>query len=176
MKNKLFSLFFTTIFLLTSQLMANEDITQNDYISKKTFNISDEQELYNSLKRVFFSADHKNILDTNWKSLHISKRVTTGFIDIDVEVQNIILSSEIVDKNGTKEMSLKIFTTQNDKVTNFKSDSFLHKLFWSRLEFILGTEDKWINCYAVPQAFGHNNHLLCDINEQKALQEVKAKK
>ncbi|MCK9490498.1 MAG: hypothetical protein M0Q24_00290 [Sulfurimonas sp.] len=168
--------FLITLFLLTSELLAENNIKENENISIKTFNISDEQELYNSLKKIFFSSEHKNILDSGWRGLHMSKRVTSGFIDIDVEVQNVVLSSKPIDKNGTKEFTLEIFTTQNDEVTHFKPDSFLHRLFWNRLEFILGLEDEWIDCHHMFEALGQNNHLLCSPNEQKALQEVKVEK
>jgi len=148
-----------------------DDIVKNDNISTKIFKIDDKQELFNSLKRVFFSSEHKNILDTNWTALHMSKRVTTGFIDIDIEEQSVIISSRNLDENGTKELSLEIYTTKNDEVTNFKSTNFLHKLFWNRLEFILGLENEWIDCYYMSQALGHNNHLLCSPKEQIALKE-----
>lgn len=176
MKNRIFTLLFTSLLLLTSELLAEDDIKENENISIKTFNISDEQELYNSLKRIFYSSEHKNILDSTWRGLHMSKRVTSGFIDIDVKVQNVILSSRTLDKNGTKEMSLEIYTTQNDEVTHFKSDSFLHRLFWHNLEFILGLEDEWIDCYYMLEAVGYNDHILCSPSEQKALQEVRSKK
>ncbi|EQB34470.1 hypothetical protein M947_10715 [Sulfurimonas hongkongensis] len=165
---KLFSIFFISAFLLTSQLIATETIEQDSNISIKIFNIDNEQELYNSIKRVFYTSQHEHILDTNWTSLHMSKRVITGFIDIDVEVQNVVLSSKTLDKNGTKELSLEIYSTQNDEVTSFKPDSFLHSLFWNRLEFILGLEDEWINCNLNLKTMLSHNHMLCNADKDKA--------
>lgn len=174
MKNKLFLVIVATLFLLTSQLLAEENVEQEKNISVKTFNISNQQELYNSLKRIYFSAEHKNILDTNWTGLHLSKRVTTGFIDIDVEVQEVLLTTKSFNDSDAKEMSVKIFTTQNDEVTHYEADSFLHKLFWNRVEYILGLEDEWLDCYHLTAALGNNDHLLCSASEQKAIQEIKA--
>jgi len=165
---KFLSIFFTSMLLLTSQLIAIDAIEQDSNVSMKIFNIDNEQELYNSIKRVFFSSEHEHILDTNWTALHISKRVTKGFVDIDVEVQSVVLSSKTLDKNGTKEMCLEIYTTQNDEVTNFKSNSFLHTLFWNRLEYILGLEDEWINCNFKLEAIAYRNHLLCGAEKGKA--------
>lgn len=165
---KLFSIFFISAFLLTLQLLAGDEIEQDNNISIKTFSIDNNQELFNSIKRVFYSAKHEHILDTNWTSLEMSKRVTTGFVDIDVEVQSVILSSKNLDENGTKELSLEIFTTQNDEVTYFKPDSFLHKLFWNRLEYILGMKDEWINCNFRLETIAYPNHILCNADRDKA--------
>jgi len=148
--------------------MAIDAIEQESNVSIKTFSIDNEQELYNSIKKVFFTSKHEHILDTNWTALHISKRVTTGFIDIDVEVQNIILSSKALDENGSKEMSLEIYTTQNDEVTIFKPDNFLHTLFWDRVEYILGIKDEWINCNYKLEAILYRDHILCNANKDKA--------
>ena len=169
---KLFSIFFISAFLLTLQLLAEDEIEQDNNISIKTYTIDNDQELFNSIKRVFYSAKHEHILDTNWTSLEMSKRVTTGFIDIDVEVQNVVLSSKALDENGTKELSLEIFTTKNDEVTYFKSDSFLHKLFWNRLEYILGIKDEWINCNFKLETIVYPNHILCDADKARA-KEIK---
>ncbi|MDD2450070.1 MAG: hypothetical protein PHS42_11780 [Sulfurimonas sp.] len=169
---KLFSIFFISAFLLTLQLLAEDEIEQDNNISIKTFTIDNDQELFNSIKRVFYSAKHEHLLDTNWTSLEMSKRVTTGFVDIDVEVQNVVLSSKALDENGTKELSLEIFTTQNDEVTYFKSDSFLHKLFWNRLEYILGIKDEWINCNFKLETIVYPNHILCDADKARA-KEIK---
>jgi hypothetical protein len=165
---KFLSIFFTSILLLTSQLIAIDAVEQDSNVSIKTFNIDNEQELYNSIKRVFFSSEHEHILDTNWTGLHISKRVTTGFIDIDVEVQSVVISSKTLDTNDTKELSLEIYTTQNDEVTIFKPDNFLHTLFWNRLEYILGIKDEWINCNYKLEAMLYRNHILCNVDKDKA--------
>jgi hypothetical protein len=165
---KFLSIIFTSVLFLSSQLIAVDTIEQDTNASIKVFNIDDKQELYNSIKRVFFTSQHEHILDTNWTALHISKRATTGYIDIDIEVQNIILSTKTLDENGSKELSLKIFTTQNDEITNYKPDSFLHTLFWNRLEYILGINDEWINCNFSLKAMLYRNHILCNANKEKA--------
>nr|WP_321265547.1 hypothetical protein [uncultured Sulfurimonas sp.] len=171
MKYRIFLVFCMSIFLLTFELIAQEVAEKKSSASTKTFNIDDEQELYNSLKRVFFSTQHKNIVDTNWTSLHVSKRVTDGFIDMDVEVQNIVLSTKSFKDSNIKELKLEIYTTQNDKTTYYETDSFLHKLFWNRVEYILGLQKDWMECYSQIEAFSHYNHILCDANRPK--EEVK---
>lgn len=169
MKNILFLIFC----LLASQLFAQEDLQQEINFSTKTLNVSNTQELFNSLKRVFFLAEHENILDTNWTALHISKRVTTGFVNIDVDTQNVVLSVKAFKDTDEKELRIEIYTTRNDEVTHYESDSFLHRLFWNRIEYILGLEDEWIVCHNMAGAIGNSSHLLCNANEEKAILEVK---
>jgi hypothetical protein len=157
--------------LLASHLVAKDDIKQDSNVSVRTFSINNEQELYNSLKRIYFSAEHENIADTNWTTLHISKRVTTGFADMDVKVQNVVLSTKSFKDRDTKELKLEIFTTQNDEITYYKSESFLHKLFWNRVEYVLGLQKEWINCYLRPEAIIYYNHILCSGNKPEEKQE-----
>jgi len=170
MTKRVFFIFYATL-LLSSQLLAQDATKPNENVSVKTLNISDEQELYNSIKRVFFSAEHENIIDTNWSSLHLSKRVMTGFIDVDVEVQNVVLSTKPFIDADKKEMQLEIYSTQNDETTHYKSDSFIHKLFWNRLEYILGIQKEWINCTLEGQAIPLYNHLLCTVDKPQEVKE-----
>jgi hypothetical protein len=150
-------LFLILCFSLT---LAAKDISSRDYDS------IDEQLAYNAIKKIFVLDDHETIVDTNWSTLHISKRSTTGYTDIAVSVENILLTTKYYNDSDSKKMTLEIFTTVNDKDSFVSSDSFLHTLLWNRVEYAVGIDDNWIECIYSIKGLFYLNHPICSIDKE----------
>ncbi|ABB44475.1 hypothetical protein Suden_1197 [Sulfurimonas denitrificans DSM 1251] len=135
-------------------------------ISSREYNSIDEQLAYNAIKKIFVSAESQTIVDTNWSTLHVSKRSTSGFIDITTSIENILLKTKYLSDSDSQKMSLEIFTTVNEENSYVSSDSFLHTLMWNRIEYALGFDDNWIECIYSPRGIFYINHPLCSVNKE----------
>lgn len=135
-------------------------------ISSREYNSIDEQLAYNAIKKIFVSAESQIIVDTNWSTLHVSKRSTSGFIDITTSIENILLKTKYLSDSDSQKMSLEIFTTVNEENSYVSSDSFLHTLMWNRIEYALGFDDNWIECIYSPRGIFYINHPLCSVNKE----------
>jgi len=135
-------------------------------ISTREYNAIDEQLAYNVIKRIFVSDDSETIVDTNWSTLHVSKRSTTGFVDITTSVDNILLTTKYNSERDSKKISLEIFTTVDEENSYVSSESFLHTLAWNRVEYALGFDDNWIECIYSPRGIFYINHPLCSVNKE----------
>jgi hypothetical protein len=133
--------------------------------SSRDYNSIDEQQVYNVIKKIFASSNQKNITDTNWSTLHISQRSTTGYINIDVLIKNILLTTHYNSDNETKNISLEIFSTVNDENTFLPSEHILHSIIWNRIEYALGLEDNWMTCTNSFNDISHINNSLCTIDK-----------
>ena len=151
-------LFLILCFGLT--LLAAEDVSSREYDSM------DEQLAYNAIKKVFVSDDHETIVDTNWSTLLVSKRSTTGYTNIAVRAENLLLTTKYDTQSDAKKMTLEIFTTVNDKNSFTSSSSFLHTLVWNRIEYALGIDDNWIQCIFSLRGLFYLNHPLCSVNKE----------
>jgi hypothetical protein len=135
-------------------------------ISSKNYDSIDEQMAYNVIKKIFVSDNHETIVDTNWSTLHISKRSTTGYTDIKIAVDNILIETKYNEDTDSKTMTLKIFSSINDKNSFVSSDSFLHTLIWNRIEYALGFDSEWIECLYSLKGLFYLNHPLCLIDKE----------
>jgi hypothetical protein len=140
-------------------------VTAKD-ISSRNYDSIDEQLAYNVIKKIFVSNEHESIVDTNWSILHISKRSTTGYTNIDVSVDNILLETKYNEDTNSKAMTLKIFSNINDKNSFVSSDSFLHTLVWNRIEYALGFDSEWIECVYSLKGLFYLNHPLCSVDKE----------
>lgn len=135
-------------------------------ISSREYNSIDEQLAYNAIKKIFVSAESQTIVDTNWSTLHVSKRSTSGFVDITTSIENILLKTKYLSDSDSQKMSLEIFTTVNEEDSYVSSESFLHTLMWNRIEYALGFNDNWIECIYSPRGIFYINHPLCSVNKE----------
>ena len=147
------------LFLCWSLVGANE-------LSFREYKSIDEQLAYNAIKKIFVLDDRETIVDTNWSTLHISNRSTTGFINIDASVESLVIRTEYDKESDSKKMSVEIFTTVDDENSSVSSNSFLHTLVWNRIEYALGLDDNWVKCVYSPYGLFHLSHPLCTVDKE----------
>lgn len=135
-------------------------------ISSREYNTIDEQLAYNAIKRIFVSNDSETIVDTNWSTLHLTKRSTTGFIDITTSIDNILLATKYNNDTNTKTINLKIFTTVDEINSSISSNSFLYTLMWNRVEYALGIDDNWIDCIYSLNGLFYISNPLCSVDNE----------
>ena len=164
MKKVFFLILWSALFFTTLPLLAQESLS-----SSKKYSGVDEQLVYNVIKRIFFSSEHKSIIETSWSALHVSKRDTSGYLNIKIVEDDIVLTTKYLDMSEEKEMTLEIFSLVDDEKSYLNGDAFLHKLLWNRVEYALGIQEKWINCMFTIQALPYINHPLCKNTKEKIL-------
>lgn len=162
MKKVLFLIFGFSLFFSATSLRAQES-----NISTRKYDRIDEQLAYNAIKKIFVTNNNTTIVDTTWSALHISKRATTGYIDIDVYVDNILLTTDYFSDTDSKEMKLEIFSSIDDGNSYVSSDGFLHTLLWNRVEYALGIQDEWIECIYSLSGLFYYRHPLCLVDKEK---------
>lgn len=135
-------------------------------ISFRDYNSIDEQLVYNVVKKIFITEYQKTVVDTTWSTLHVSTRSTTGFVNIDVAVDNILLTTIYSSESDSKKITLEIFTTVDEEDSFVSSNSILHTLLWNRVDYALGFSDKWIKCTTSARGLFYINHPLCAVDKE----------
>jgi uncharacterized membrane protein len=162
MKTLLFWILKLSLFVHISLFAA-----QDQNVSIKQYHGIDEQLAYNAIKKIFRHNDSDTIIDTNWSSLHVSKRTTTGYIDMQVHTDNIVLTTTYLNDTNEKEIKLEIFSTINDEKLPLSPNDFLYHLFWNRIDYALGINTEWIDCFHSIEGVFYYRYPLCMINKEE---------
>lgn len=141
--------------------------TQDQNTSTKQYHDIDEQLAYNTIKKIFRYDDSDTIIDTNWSSLHVSKRRITGYLDLEVRTDHVLLTTKHLNDTNAKEIKLEIFSTINDEKLPLSQNDFLYYLFWNRIDYALGINTEWIDCFHSLEGISYYSYPLCMINKEE---------
>jgi len=155
--------FIIKILLLPIIVFASENSI--NYSSKSYINI-DEQEVYNVAKKIYKKSSKNYIIDTSWDKLHISKRYTSGFINIEISIDNLVLTTIVDQDSNTTNFKLEIFNQTGEKITPVKSNDYVYTLFWNRIEYATKLTQDWIDCKSFQTVF-LSTHPLCTISKEQ---------
>jgi hypothetical protein len=137
-KNIIFTIIIMGVFLGCSKNMP-------DYSSKQYHNVNKDAVL-NAAKRVILLADREYLVHSKRNSVEAQKTIANyrGF-NVDLLINNI--DFKVVQEDNITKAKLKL-TIQKDYLTTkpevVKNDA--HIIFWNRLEYILGLQEKWPTC------------------------------
>lgn len=142
-------------------IMANED--QNT--SVRTYQNTDIQKVFNIVKTIYNNSSTDYIIDTSWDKLIISKRSTSGFLDITIQIDTIIVLSLPNDDNNSTKIELETFKMIDEVKKPILNTSLTHKLLWNRIDYSLGKNDNWIDCQTSYETILLSNSPLCTIDK-----------
>lgn len=113
--------------------------------STKAYSV-DQQKVFNLAKAMFaHDRDNEFIIDTYWDAT-IASKTDVMYTPFNIEVKETVYQLD-ANVSGEKTLfSLKIYTQVDGKKKKYiQSDSFVHQLFWSRIEYGLGYVP-WVDC------------------------------
>ena len=149
-------LFAIVISLMTPFLVA-ADISG---ISSKQFLTLNEQEVFNSVKRMFRQHCKECVIDTYWDKLEIIQYSTKGYLDIDIIATHLILSYD----NTTQNYTLEIFEKVEENTYPLSTNDSLYDVLWNRIEYSFGITTSWVECSFM--AWAYMGHPLCRIDKE----------
>ncbi|MFT7004787.1 MAG: hypothetical protein ACJAWW_002152 [Sulfurimonas sp.] len=162
---KYLSLFYLISLLFNFTLFANDDLNS----SVNSYTNIDEQKVFNTVKEMYEKMSPDFIVYTTWDQLHLMKRSTFGFLNIDIKVDNILLSYLPSKDKNTTNIKLEIFQTNQYETKVTDTNPFAYELFWNRLEYALGKTDKLIDCTYEPKANMFVHNPLCKMEKESFL-------
>ena len=137
------------IFLLMLVVFANGSENQEVYVTKKVYEGVSQNAILDAAKTLFVLSNVENgnrdfLVDAYRDKLEVNKIIFTN-LKVEVIVDKWILE---LHQTNTETRANLIFLRKDgldlDNIKNF--DKNAHKLFWSRLEYLLGLEKEWKNC------------------------------
>lgn len=155
--------FIIKILLLPIIVFASE--SNINYSSKSYTNI-DEQQVYNIAKKIYKQSSKDYIIDTSWDKLHISKRSTSGFVNIEISIDNLVLTTVVEKDSNTTNFKLEIYNQTGEKITPVNPDDYIYTLFWNRIEYATKMTQEWIDCKSFQTVF-LSTHPLCTISKEQ---------
>lgn len=149
-------LFAIMIFFITPFLVAEDKLD----ISTKQFLTLDEQEVFNSVKRMFRQHCKECVIDTYWDKLEIIQYATKGYLDIDIIATHLVLSYD----NTTQNYTLEIFEKVEENTYPLSTNDSLYDVLWNRIEYSFGITTSWVECSFI--AWAYMRHPLCRIDKE----------
>jgi len=154
-----------TVLCLLSVFFISGCASKNQYTStSKNFDKSiSKDQLLHAVKRVFMLTD-KNafIIDSYRNDLTITKpKAVYKLYTMDMRNDNFYFKVDETEDNSTINATVSIFRTygeEDDEKYYLDADSFTYKLFWDRVEYILGLKEKWKMCNYL-----FSNGFMCDL-------------
>ena len=137
------------IFLLMLVVFANGSENQEVYVTKKVYEGVSQNAILDAAKTLFVLSNVENgnrdfLVDAYRDKLEVNKIIFTN-LKVEVIVDKWILE---LHQTNTETRANLIFLRKDgldlDNIKNF--DKNAHKLFWSRLEYLIGLEKEWKNC------------------------------
>lgn len=128
--------------------------------STKQFLTLDEQEVFNSVKRMFREHCKECVIDTYWDKLEIIQYSTKGYLDIDIIATHLILSYDTTTQNYT----LEIFEKIKENTYILSSNDSLYNVLWNRIEYSFGMTTSWMECSFMPWLY--KRHPLCRMDKE----------
>lgn len=162
---KYLSLFYLLSLLFNFTLSANDDLNS----SIKSYANIDEQKVFNIVKEMYEKISPNLVVDTTWDQLHLMKRSTFGFFNIDIKVENVLLTYLPSKDKTITNIKLEIFRTNQDEEKVANTNPFIYKLFWNRLEYALGKTDKLMDCTYEPESVMFVHNPLCKMEKESFL-------
>lgn len=157
---------FTSLLLLGFSFSA---VNAEDSVSSiRTFTHFDEQKAFNLIKKIFRSHSmEKYIIDTSWEELHITERSASGYFNLNTTINHLVLKVEKTMDHNHSIMHLELYKTSDaDEVKHYVPvNEFSHELLWNRLEYGLGLNNQWINCFTLSE-FLSFEYPLCAIDKE----------
>lgn len=157
---------FTLLILLGfsfSSVNAEESIS-----SVRTYSHFDEQKAFNLVKKIFRThSSEKYIIDTSWEELHITERSASGYFNLTTTINHLVLKVEKTMDHNHSIMHLELYkTSDTDEIKHYiPANEFSHELLWNRLEYGLGLNNEWINCFTLSE-FLSFTYPLCAIDKE----------
>lgn len=122
-----------------------------------------KDQLLDAAKKVFILSDKEHfIIDSYRDKVHaIKPRVSFTMIDPIPQSDYFDFSVEEDEKEGSLSATLSISrenTLEEDSLVYVDPKSISHKLFWERIDFLLGIKNSWPSCHFIV-----DESFLCDM-------------
>jgi len=164
------------IFLLISLLFIVGCAQKKEYTStsRSYHNNITKDHLLHAVKRVFFLADKGAfIIDSYRNDLNVTKaKAVNKFYTMDIRNDHFDFEVKENDTNATLKATFSISRTYGINKENREyedSNSSVYKLFWNRVDYLLGKQKEWSSCnYATSKGFFCD---IVDLENEKAAKE-----
>lgn len=154
----MYKYFFLIVLIIFTGCSQNEQ----PYVSKRVYKKISKNAVLDAAKKLFILADEKQYLTDSYRNKIESKkvRVDNKILYIDLVEDKWILEVVQEKKMTRAHLSLKRRNSIDDK-ERYNKNKELHRMFWSRIDYLLGINDKWYTCeeYLLKNIY---DGILCD--------------
>ena len=154
-----FIILFTGCSVKNLDTKVNEQSKKNEYFTTREYKEISKDAIFEAAKKVFLLADKRKFrIDSYRDHLEVSKTKMSHFFLYPVTHEDR-WNLSINEKDNTSFAKLELVRiTDFDEEDKEYLSKYSHELFWRRLDYLLGINDKWISCDTIRNIRG----TLCD--------------
>ncbi len=145
-------LFFSVLLFYSGCIQTDVSFeTQEVKVSKKIYKDISKDAILEATKKIFLIANNNYgnkefVIDSYRNKVEVSRVLfESNIFLVDLFLDKWIIEVYQLENETRVNLSL-VRTDATNQIKNIKVDDNIYELFWSRLDFILGLNDEWIEC------------------------------